>query len=130
MKSLVLAIVIIFSIIFGIFLWCLLSLSERIDYLENVRIEADQDTNRTRFERIHAMIEKLIYWEEEHGKKIEVLRLRLDKLIEKEKRLTFDSTDPGYHRELLKALTELKDIKGREKKLNEEIEEILQTCDL
>jgi hypothetical protein len=73
---------------------------------------------------------KLIRQQEEHDKKIEVLRLRLDKLIEKEKRLTFDSTDPGYHRELLKALTELKGIKDREKKLNEEIEEILQTGDL
>jgi antitoxin component of RelBE/YafQ-DinJ toxin-antitoxin module len=55
--------------------------------------------------------------------------MTLDELIEKEKRLTFDSTDPGHHRELLKALTELKNIKEHEEKINEEIEEILQTCD-
>lgn len=129
MKSLMLLVTIIFCIILGIFLWLILSLYEKIDYLENVRIETYQGTNRTRFDKTQAMIAKLSYRQEEHDKKIEVLRLRLEKLIEKEKRLTFDSTDPGYHRELLKALAELKDIKDREKKLNEEIEEILQTCD-
>jgi regulatory protein YycH of two-component signal transduction system YycFG len=130
MKSLVLAVVIVFSIISGVLIWCLFTLSERIDNLEDLKIDSYQESTRMRFDKVHAMNMKLIRQQEEHDKKIEVLRLRLDKLIEKEKRLTFDSTDPGYHRELLKALTELKDIKDREKKLNEEIEEILQTGDL
>ena len=34
----------------------------------------------------------------------------LDELIEREKWLTFDSVDPGYHSNLLKALTELRDL--------------------
>jgi hypothetical protein len=34
----------------------------------------------------------------------------LDKLIEQERRETFDSINPGYHNELLKALVELKNI--------------------
>lgn len=34
----------------------------------------------------------------------------LDKLIEQERWETFDSINPGYHRDLLKALTELKDL--------------------
>lgn len=129
MKSLLLVIVIVFSVIFGVLIWCLLTLSERIDYLEDVKIDSYQESTRMRFDKINAMNMKLIRQQEEHDKKIEVLRLRLDELIEKEKRLTFDSTDPGYHRELLKALTELKRIKDHEKKINEEIEEILQTCD-
>jgi hypothetical protein len=128
MKSLLL-VVIVFGVIFGVLIWSLLTLSERIDNLEDLKIDSYQESTRMRFDKVHAMNMKLIRQQEEHDKKIEVLRLRLDKLIEKEKRLTFDSTDPGYHRELLKALTELKDIKDREKKLNEEIEEILQTCD-
>lgn len=37
-------------------------------------------------------------------------RQMLDELIEKEGRLVFDSIDPGYHRNLLKALTEFKNI--------------------
>jgi hypothetical protein len=129
MKSLLL-VVIVFGVIFSVLIWSLLTLSERIDNLEDVKIDSYQESTRMRFDKVHAMNMKLIRQQEEHDKKIEVLRLRLDKLIEKEKRLTFDSTDPGYHRELLKALTELKDIKDREKKLNEEIEEILQTGDL
>lgn len=129
MKSLLLVIVIVFSVIFGVLIWCLLTLSERIDYLEDVKIDSYQESTRMRFDKINAMNMKLIRQQEEHDKKIEVLRLRLDELIEKEKRLTFDSTDPGYHRDLLKALTELKHIKDHEKKINEEIEEILQTCD-
>jgi hypothetical protein len=129
MKSLLL-VVIVFGVIFSVLIWSLLTLSERIDNLEDVKIDSYQESTRMRFDKVHAMNMKLIRQQEEHDKKIEVLRLRLDKLIEKEKRLTFDSTDPGYHRELLKALTELKGIKDREKKLNEEIEEILQTGDL
>jgi C4-type Zn-finger protein len=129
MKSLLL-VVIVFGVIFSVLIWSLLTLSERIDNLEGLKIDSYQESTRMRFDKVHAMNMKLIRQQEEHDKKIEVLRLRLDKLIEKEKRLTFDSTDPGYHRELLKALTELKDIKDREKKLNEEIEEILQTGDL
>jgi hypothetical protein len=129
MKSLLL-VVIVFGGIFSVLIWSLLTLSERIDNLEDLKIDSYQESTRMRFDKVHAMNMKLIRQQEEHDKKIEVLRLRLDKLIEKEKRLTFDSTDPGYHRELLKALTELKDIKDREKKLNEEIEEILQTGDL
>jgi hypothetical protein len=129
MKSLLL-VVIVFGVIFSVLIWSLLTLSERIDNLEDLKIDSYQESTRMRFDKVHAMNMKLIRQQEEHDKKIEVLRLRLDKLIEKEKRLTFDSTDPGYHRELLKALTELKDIKDREKKLNEEIEEILQTGDL
>jgi hypothetical protein len=39
---------------------------------------------------------------------------KLNELIEKEKILEFDSTDPGYHRDILKALTDLKDIQERE----------------
>jgi hypothetical protein len=129
MKSLLL-VVIVFGVIFSVLIWSLLTLSERIDNLEDLKIDSYQESTRMRFDKVHAMNMKLIRQQEEHDKKIEVLRLRLDKLIEKEKRLTFDPTDPGYHRELLKALTELKDIKDREKKLNEEIEEILQTGDL
>jgi hypothetical protein len=129
MKSLLL-VVIVYGVIFSVLIWSLLTLSERIDNLEDLKIDSYQESTRMRFDKVHAMNMKLIRQQEEHDKKIEVLRLRLDKLIEKEKRLTFDSTDPGYHRELLKALTELKDIKDREKKLNEEIEEILQTGDL
>ena len=107
----------------GVFIWIIHIIEDDIDngnneYYHNVMRE---------FEKIYT---RLGYLREEHDKTIEVLRLRLEELIEKEKRLTFDSTDPGYHRELLKALTELKDIKDREKKLNEEIEEILQTADL
>lgn len=128
MKSLLL-VVIVFGAICGDLIWHLSALSERIDNLEDVKIDSYQESTRMRFDKVHAMNMQLIRQQEEHDKKIEVLRLRLDKLIEKEKRLTFDSTDPGYHRELLKALTELKNIKEHEKKINEEIEEILQTCD-
>lgn len=110
-------------------MWLIGSLEDNVDFLEKM-INGYQETTRMSFDKIHAMNAKLSYRQEEHDKMIEVLRLRLDKLIEKEKQLTFDSTDPGYHRELLKALTELKNIKDREKKLNEEIEEILQTGDL
>lgn len=107
----------------GVFIWIIYTIENDLDkgnneYYHNVMRE---------FEKIHI---KLNNQQDEHDKMIEELRLILDELIEKEKRLTFDSTDPGYHRELLKALTELKNIKDREKKLNEEIEEILQTGDL
>ena len=106
----------------GVFMWIIHTIEDdNNEYYRNVMAE---------FEKIHSMIAKLSYHQEKHDKKTEVLRLKLEELIEKEKLLTFDSNDPGYHRELLKALTELKDIKDREKKLNEEIEEILQTCDL
>jgi hypothetical protein len=129
MKSLLL-VVIVFGVIFSVLIWSLLTLSERIDNLEGLKIDSYQESTRMRFDKVHAMNMKLIRQQEKHDVIIEELRLTLDELIEKEKRLTFDSTDPGHHRELLKALTELKDIKDREKKLNEEIEEILQTGDL
>jgi uncharacterized coiled-coil DUF342 family protein len=110
----------------GVFIWIIHTIEDDLgkgnnEYYHNVMRE---------FDKIRALIGKLSYHQEKHDVMIEELRMTLDELIEKEKRLTFDSTDPGHHRELLKALTELKDIKDREKKLNEEIEEILQTGDL
>lgn len=110
----------------GVFMWIIHTIEDDLDkgnneYYHNVMRE---------FEKSRAMIAKLSNHQEKHDVMIEELRLTLEELIEKEKRLTFDSTNPGYHRELLKALTELKDIKDREKKLNEEIDEILQTGDL
>lgn len=110
----------------GVFMWIIHTIEDDLgkgnnEYYHNVMRE---------FEKIHAMNAKLSHQQEKHDIMIEDLRLTLEVLIEKEKRLTFYSTDPGYHRELLKALTELKDIKDREKKLNEEIDEILQTGDL
>lgn len=110
----------------GVFMWIIHTIEDDIDKGIN---EYYHNTIRE-FEKSRAMIAKLSNHQEKHDVMIEELRLTLEELIEKEKRLTFDSTNPGYHRELLKALTELKDIKGREKKLNEEIEEILQTGDL
>lgn len=110
----------------GVFMWIIHTIEDDIDKGIN---EYYHNTIRE-FEKSRAMIAKLSNHQEKHDVMIEELRLTLEELIEKEKRLTFDSTNPGYHRELLKALTELKYIKGREKKLNEEIEEILQTGDL
>jgi hypothetical protein len=110
MKSLVLAVVIAFSIISGVLIWCLFTLSERIDYLEK-KFDSYQETTRMRFDKTREASLKLDYLQKEHDKMIELLRLRQNKLSEKKKRLTFDSTGPGYHRELSKALTELKGIK-------------------
>ena len=107
----------------GVFMWIIHTIEDDM----NKGINEYYHNTIREFEKTHV---KLSYQQEKQGIMIEELRLTLEELIEKENRLTFDSTDPGYHRELLKALTELKDIKDREKKLNEEIEEILQTCDL
>lgn len=107
----------------GVFMWIIHTIEDDMGKGIN---EYYHNTIRE-LERIYL---KLYHQQEEHDVKIEELRMTLEELIEKEKWLTFDSTDPGYHGELLKALTELKDIKDREKKLNEEIEEILQTGDL
>jgi len=109
----------------GVFIWIIHIIEDSI----NKGINEYYHKTIREFEESRAMIAKLSNHQEKHDVMIEDLRLTLEELIEKEKRLTFDSTDPGYHRELLKALTKLKDIKDREKKLNEEIEEILQTCD-
>lgn len=110
----------------GVFMWIIHTIEDDLGKGIN---EYYHNTIRE-FEKSRAMIAKLSNHQEKHDVMIEELRLTLEELIEKEKRLTFDSTNPGYHRELLKALTELKDIKDREKKLNEEIDEILQTGDL
>lgn len=109
----------------GVFIWIIHVIEDDIDKGIN---EYYHNTIRE-FEKSRAMIAKLSNHQEKHDVMMEEIRLTLEELIEKEKRLTFDSIYPGYHGDLLKALTELKHIKDHEKKINEEIEEILQTCD-
>ena len=106
----------------GVFVWIIHTIEDDLgkgnnEYYHNVMAE---------FSEMHIRLSRQ---QEEYREMIEELKMELYELIEREKRLTFDSVDPGYHRELLKALTELKRIKDHEKKINEEIEEILQTCD-